>query len=279
MPRPAARLEGGNAMKRLVSVLALVLSLCAFAPNAGAAPYVEVTYNLVTDLMFLNGGGIVADDMAGTMTIRYEATGVNTIVQNGDTRLMSMNATGPIGLITAGISLTGDAAVTIGAATTHGTWGNFDTGRFPAIASASGLRLPGIQGTFGGLANCANTGTGTLCTGLALTPGTGHALGANFSNQILDGYGLAWTPPGTYLQPSNTLTFPNTLGVTTNVPKIILSGNFLGLGVSLSLGNIVGTETSRTFFVPEPNTALLLAGGLVGLAGVTQWTRRKTRKG
>jgi hypothetical protein len=246
-----------------VFLLFAVLGLGLHAPNASALGFVDVQYNVVADITFLQGAGPVATGVTGTMTIRYNnGTGVTggTTIASGNARLMSLNVSGPMLVYVPGIlMLTGNSTVAMGTAAAIGSWGSNIPNTGTGTAPVGGLRLLGLNGAFAGLGNCTNLGTAPACTGNGMPVGSNpNVLGAAFANRGLTGYGN-FNPTG----PPSPLSF---LTVSATSPLSFATMNMATnfLGAPLELGNIIGTETSRTA-VPEPNTALLLAGGIIGL--------------
>ncbi len=251
-----------------VALLFVVLGFGVYAPKAKALGYVDVQYNVVADITFL-GGNPVATGITGTMTIRYNngtGTGTGTTIAAGDARLMSLNASGLMALDAGVLTMTGTSQVHMGTASAIGSWGSNIPNTGTGTAPVGGLRLLGINGAFSGVGACHSVVPG-YCGLQGLPEGYPVPLGAVFGGQSLTGYNN-FNPAG----PPSPLSFLSVSATqATAFGTIQLATNFFG--APLELGNIVGTETSRTF-VPEPNTALLLGGGIIGL-GLFGTSRRK----
>ncbi len=282
-------LRGIAMRKNCFVLLFVVLALGVYSPSAKAIGFVDVLYDVELDVTFGGGASPVASPMSGFMTIRYEHAGTGfsgTTIAPGAAQMMGLSATGPVVLYVGGIlSMTGTAWLTIGPGTV-GTWGSIP---FPAsytsITKTSGLNLPGFSGLLTADANCHNIGAvvttmgtgvtftgGTACTGFAGMPPTlnPHTLPVSFTNKALKGYGNFNTagPPTTL----SFLRLQTVSATTASAPfSVQIASTLIGIGIPMELNSIVGVEISRT---PEPNTALLLGGGIIGLAGFAGWRKR-----
>ncbi len=275
-----AILRGIAMRKNYFVLLFVVLALGVYSPSAKALGFVDVLYNVSLDTTFLGGpANKVAAPLTGSMTIRYDhaGTGTGTTIASGGAQMMSLNASGPVVLFVGGIlSMTGTAWLTMGTATQIGTWGSLS---FPAsytsITKTSGLKLPGLNGLMTAAANCSNLGAALQCTNIAGMPTATnpHSLPIPFVGKQIIGYGNFNTAG-----PPTTLSFLGLATVADPAGPVPLSHNLastlINLAVPMSMWNVVGVEVSRTF-VPEPNTALLLGGGIIGLACFGSTRRRK----
>ena len=223
-------------MKKTVLAVGLLVVL-GLAPAARAVP-VEVDY-AVTGIITLPALSLALGTLSGTSRLRFNnATASGNAIGSGAARVVSFLAGGPLSFNVLG------AAQFVGSANANVIGGSPN-----GALTANNITLP-FHGTATGQIVC----TGACMTLASIPPSVTLPITLPF-NTI-----LANLVSGANGNPNNgTVTLHGGFGTFSSLP----------VTVQLTL-----TEIGRTV-VPEPGTASLVWLGLVGLAGVRRYARRR----